>query len=293
MGPIVVGVDIGQKVDPTAVAVLEVEERPVADPATPDAPAAPERSRTEDYYIARYLERLSLGVPYPRVAERLAGVLENLGKRATAEAAIAAQATGTVPPTAVSVKPTIWLDATGVGQPVVDLLKAAGVRVTPIYFNHGDRIVKNDETGAISLGKALLVSQLQVLLQSKRLLLPKTAEAQALARELEDYEIRVDEDANDRYGAFKVGTHDDLVTALGLAVMAGHRRRRITRVGPPAMMSPSKWRGIGENGQGNPTYDSLAAAEQAHAEQTRAREGQHAPTGALDRLSRPSKWRIG
>jgi hypothetical protein len=36
--------------------------------------------------------------------------------------------------------------------------------------------------------------------------------------ELLDYEIRISEDANERYGAFKVGTHDDLVTALGLAV---------------------------------------------------------------------------
>ena len=35
--------------------------------------------------------------------------------------------------------------------------------------------------------------------------------------ELLDYEIRVDQNANDRYGAFRVGTHDDLVTALGLA----------------------------------------------------------------------------
>ena len=40
---------------------------------------------------------------------------------------------------------------------------------------------------------------------------------QVLARELLDYEIRVSEDANDRYGAFKVGNDDDLVTALGLA----------------------------------------------------------------------------
>ena len=39
-----------------------------------------------------------------------------------------------------------------------------------------------------------------------------------MADELLDYEIRVDTDANDKYGAFKVGTHDDLVTALGLAV---------------------------------------------------------------------------
>ena len=44
------------------------------------------------------------------------------------------------------------------------------------------------------------------------------AAAQELAAELRTYEILVDERANDRHGAFKVGTHDDLVTALGLAV---------------------------------------------------------------------------
>jgi len=38
-----------------------------------------------------------------------------------------------------------------------------------------------------------------------------------------DYEIRVDENANDRYGAFKVGKHDDLVTAIGLAVQPVRR----------------------------------------------------------------------
>ncbi len=59
---------------------------------------------------------------------------------------------------------------------------------------------------------------MQALLQTKRLRLPKNSDAEALAHELRNYEIRVDENANDRYGAFKVGTHDDLVTALGLAV---------------------------------------------------------------------------
>ena len=28
----------------------------------------------------------------------------------------------------------------------------------------------------------------------------------------------VEEDANDSYGAFRVGSHDELVTALGLAI---------------------------------------------------------------------------
>jgi len=75
----------------------------------------------------------------------------------------------------------------------------------------------------VSLGKTWLVSRLQVLLQTGRILLPKTAEAEALAKELMDYEIRVTEQANDTYGAFKVGTHDDLVTALGLATQVDPR----------------------------------------------------------------------
>ena len=45
-----------------------------------------------------------------------------------------------------------------------------------------------------------------------------------------DFEIRVDENANDRYGAFKVGMHDDLVTAIGLAT-------QVDDVGPP-LVSP-------------------------------------------------------
>ncbi len=38
-----------------------------------------------------------------------------------------------------------------------------------------------------------------------------------MMQELKDYRIKVDTDANDKYGAFSTGTHDDLVTALGLA----------------------------------------------------------------------------
>jgi hypothetical protein len=60
-----------------------------------------------------------------------------------------------------------------------------------------------------------MVSRLQALLQNGRLHLPRTPEAETLTEELQNFEIRVSEDANDRYGAFKVGTHDDLVTALG------------------------------------------------------------------------------
>jgi len=135
------------------------------------------------------------------------------------------------------------VDATGVGLPVVDLLRERlhGGQVVAVYFTYGHRRAETVEGGQrrVSLGKAYLVSRLQALLQCGRLHLPPTGEAQALTEELLNYEIRVDENATEKYGAFKVGTHDDLVTALGLAVQIdpvdpveqfggeGRRRKRV------------------------------------------------------------------
>ena len=187
---VVLGVDIGQKRDPTAICVAEPERREKG-------------VRTETHFLIRHLERLALGTQYPKVADRVAGITERVRARA-------------------GESPTVYVDATGVGLPVVDLLRERlrGGQVVAVYFTYGDRRTETVEDGQVrvSLGKAFLVSRLQALLQCGRLHLPMTGEAQALTDELLNYEIRVDENATEKYGAFKVGTHDDLVTALGLAV---------------------------------------------------------------------------
>lgn len=64
-------------------------------------------------------------------------------------------------------------------------------------------------------------------LQTTGVHLPESEEARILAEELMEYEVKVSEDANDRYGAFRVGTQDDLVTALGLALQDDGPRRAI------------------------------------------------------------------
>jgi len=194
MGSVNIGIDIGQKHDPTAIAVMEMEWRTVD-------------GTREDHWIERHIERLPLGTSYPAIAIRLKEIVGNVRGRA------------------VEVGAT-YVDATGVGQPVVDVLKAAGVRVTPVYFTYGDRRKENEDR-SITLGKAWLVSRLKALMQTGRVHLAHSAEMDAMQRELLDYEIRVDEQANDRYGAFRVGSHDDLVTALGLAVQECPRSRRL------------------------------------------------------------------
>ena len=185
-----IGIDIGQKRDPTAICVAQSERR--HDPAF---------GGNARHFVIRHLERLPLGTPYPEVADRIQRIVHTIRRQQDESS-------------------EIYVDATGVGAPVVDLLKervSRMARLRPVYFTHGDRRTE-EPRGPITLGKAFLVSRLQALLQTGRIHLPKTSEAEALSKELLDYEIRVDENANDRYGAFKVGTHDDLVTALGLAV---------------------------------------------------------------------------
>lgn len=192
---VLIGIDIGQRRDPTALCVAETVSRPGP-------------SRQETHYVVRYLDRLPLGTPYPEVARRLQKVSAEVARRA-------------------GERPTVYVDATGVGIPVVDILRAATIEawIVPVFFTHGDR--RKTEGGEVRLGKAFLVSRLQALLQTRRIHLPRTREADALAAELLDYEIRVSEDANDRYGAFRVGTHDDLVTALGLAVQGEPIQSRV------------------------------------------------------------------
>ncbi len=186
---VLIGVDLGQQRDPTAICVAEPEGRQSA-------------GRTEHHFLVRHLQRLPLGTSYPEVARRLRDIVAGAQGRAGPGL-------------------TVCVDATGLGDPVVDLLRESspGTRIVACYFNHGDRRTR-EGFQQVKIGKAYLVSLLQTLLQARRLHLPRTPEAEILAAELRDYEIRVDQDANDRYGAFKVGTHDDLVTALGLAVQS-------------------------------------------------------------------------
>jgi hypothetical protein len=81
-------------------------------------------------------------------------------------------------------QPTVNVDATGVGQPVVDLLRdrVQSGQVVAVTFTAGDRRTQTWEGGylRVSLGKSHMVSKLQALLQCGRLHLPRTRESRGL-----------------------------------------------------------------------------------------------------------------
>lgn len=186
---ITIGVDIGKMQDPTAVCVAEGEWREV-------------EGRTESHFVIRHLERLPLGTVYPRVADRIAQITDQVRAK-TGES------------------PTVFIDGTGVGTPVVDLLRerVRSGEVVAVTFIARDRRTETWEADhlRVTLGKSFMVSRLQAMLRTGRLHLPRTREAEVLTRELLSYELRVDQNGHETFGAFKAGAHDDLVTAVGLA----------------------------------------------------------------------------
>ena len=213
-----IGVDIGQKIDSSAIVVAEHQA-----------------GDTGTTFTVRHLERRPLGEPYPTVAARVAAVVTGAVRHAR-RPRYATPATHPDHPDGwllsdgfdFPLSAFVVIDSTGVGLPVAELvtaaLAAAGLDVFRVsltvelaVFTFGERLSWSN--GERRVGKGYLVSRLQSLLQTGRVRLPDTGEARALAAELLNYEIKVDPDGDAKFGAFKTGSHDDLVTALGLAVL--------------------------------------------------------------------------
>ncbi len=213
---ITIGCDLGQRRDPTAICVTEAQLRETGRmlvSAVHDDGSQTETPETVPYYVVRQLERPELGTDYPSVAARLAEIVSRM-ERDMPDARL-----------------TLVMDQTGVGLPVVEIVRNAfrGFRcqITGAVLTSTERMEGFIGSAEIRLGKTHLVSNLKALLQQGRIKMPETKDARACAEEILDFEMRVSDNANLITGAFKTGTHDDLVIALGLSVLADPRAGRV------------------------------------------------------------------
>ncbi len=188
-----VGLDLGQASDFTALAVLERQPRQ----AGTDAPV----------FHCRHLQRWPLRTSYPAIVADVARMINSSQIQGFGN-------------------PVLAVDATGVGAPVVDLFKRAQLpaRLMPIQITGGDSI--SFDNGMTRVPKRDLVSVTQVALQSERLkIASELPEAATLVREMQNFHVKINiETAHDSYGAWREGTHDDLILAVALALWTGVHR---------------------------------------------------------------------
>ena len=119
------------------------------------------------------------------------------------------------------VPPTLVVDYTGVGRPVVDLLRAGGLDPVPVTITGGDQATY--ERGVWRVPKRDLAGAVAVLLQTGRLEVAGGLPlAPTLVTELTNFRVTIDPlTAHDSYGAWREGQHDDLVLALACAPWYG------------------------------------------------------------------------
>jgi hypothetical protein len=192
-----VGLDLGQSADYTALAVVQVVKE------------VDEEGKIEPYLHLRHLERYPLRTPYTTIADGVAALMrsEQLNgneydpaRRRTAKA-----------------RTDRFVDKTGVGAGVTDLLKAKGLRFTPITIHGGEKV--NNERGTYNVPKKDLVAALEVPLDTGSL---KVAESLELWPTLKDELLNFRRKQNQRtahisYEHWRESDHDDLVLATAMA----------------------------------------------------------------------------
>ena len=213
-----VGVDLGQQRDYTAISVTERVLLPTGEYRDEPYYSA-FRGRTEwrrveegkPEYRVRHLERPALGTSYPDMVERIIDLVKTLGGEVA-----------------------LVVDATGVGLPVTDMLwkrlepeveeePGLSVRRANVTITGGDSVTR--VPGGYRVPKRDLVSAPLVLMQNGQL---KIAEGlslrETLVKELLNFRVKINiSTAHDSYEAWREGDHDDLVLSVALACWAGER----------------------------------------------------------------------
>jgi hypothetical protein len=204
----VLGVELGQKRDHTAVAIVER-----SDVIYRERSAVTYRPFQKTELRLVFLERLELGLPYPQIVSAIVETVRRLQQ----------------PGSSWTVGPNIAVvvDATGVGNAVVDLLKAAGLgcELVPVTITGGEH--ESQTAWGWTVPKRDLVSELEVIYATEALLMADDLEfADALMEELDGMEVKPTESGNEKIGAWREGTHDDLVLAVALAVWRAKKGKK-------------------------------------------------------------------
>lgn len=195
----IVGLDIGQSVDPSAVCALNYRVVP-GEEWVPNHTARTVRQSKTERFLVRHLERLPLGMPYPEQVQHVTNLLSRDPLRGA----------------------TFALDFTGCGRPVGDMFARAGLRPMYILITAGNEIGRHGSQWNVP--KQMLVSGLEARMHSGELRIAAAlAEAPALKEELRDFSRAVSAAGRVTFNA-RSGAHDDLVLAVAIALFAATNR---------------------------------------------------------------------
>ena len=198
----VVGFDVGQATDYSALVILHSYRTRHKDELDPFAEVVEERHH-DLVHAERFRE-----IPYPDQIRRVAERHDELSRHLKS--------------TNPGTKLDLLVDATGVGKPVLDAMREAGLRPRGVIITGGETASSGD--GLDRVPKRVLATTLQVALQSGRL---RIAEDLPLAdtrlKELRGFRVKITLTGHAKFGndvgaGWREADHDDLVLATAIAL---------------------------------------------------------------------------
>ena len=208
----VIGVELGQVSDVTAIAVVDSQTLPFLRSeeihsrgwvSVQPVYQAPDGSETREHppvnFALRHLERIPAGVSYPEIVSRVESLHGQLRT------------------------PAVILDGTGVGKAAVELFRRSNFNLSVFTLMAGDQMVQDGSSYRIP--KRDVISTTQVLLQTGRLKIARSLpHAALLARELFNFRFKVTSKGPEDALDWREGPDDDLVLALAIAAWEAEQR---------------------------------------------------------------------
>lgn len=209
----ILGVDLGQSSDPTAICVLHHTVTPLDEwdqQIGGEVKAKHSRQRHRTRFDVRHLERVPLGTPYPEVVQRVGDLLARTPLRQGCE---------------------LVVDETGVGRAVADIFDTAGLDATRVTITAGNETT-NPSPKRWHVPKGQLISIVDAMLHVGELRFsPDLTDAGALAEELKDFRRKVSDAGRATYNA-RTGKHDDLVLSIAIALWRATKPTRSASSAP-------------------------------------------------------------
>ena len=194
----IIGVDLGQSRDYTAICVTEKRQNYKGWPNEAESIGDP-------FYNLIRLDRLKLGTPYTQVREIVRAIYQALKQG--------------------NKKPELVIDYTGVGRPVFDMFKEASLYPRGINIHGGDAFTRDGPIDNVP--KRDLAAVLQVVYQQERInVAAKLKMARVLNDELLSFQVKINAQTGHDSYEHRSGQHDDLVLAVACACWYGERGLR-------------------------------------------------------------------
>jgi hypothetical protein len=195
------GVDIGQQVDYTALALVERTQAGPSHPHDDGVYPVPEAPPPAQYTV-RHLQRLDLHTRYPVIVERLCAMLTR---------------------PASSGRVTVLLDVTGVGRGILDMFSSARVRCIAVTMHGGFTTTQHGLEWHVP--KKELVFRLASLAQARPVRLAlgdRSPFAAAVRHEMASFTARINPaTASESFAAWREQDHDDLIISLAMCAWWG------------------------------------------------------------------------